>query len=126
MTRTEMAQILTMLSAWYPNAAQFRGGVKATVEAWWLVLGDYAYGDVKNAAVAWNTGPKGRYCPDARELIPAKKARTETDRPPDRTYTGGELNQAWRQNCWAFDHNGLVPDGWEPDDELLTRMEAFA
>lgn len=123
MTRTETSRILALLAHWYPNASQIKGDTKAVVEAWYLVLGAYDYDDVKLRAVAWNTGPKGRYCPDARELIP-EQARIA--RPQERQYTGEELRQAWRQNCWAWAHTGLVPDGWEPSEFLLSEMAQYA
>lgn len=117
MTKTDVAKILTLLQTLYPSAPQLKGDMKTIVEAWYLILGPYEYDDVKLRAVAWNAGEKGKYCPDARELIPAVRATR---------YTVEDLRQAWRQDCWAWAHTGIVPDDWQPSEFLLAEMAQLA
>lgn len=114
MTRTETSRILALLKQWYPSASQIKGDTKAVVEAWYLVLGAFDYDDVKLRAVAWNAGPKGKFCPDARELIPPRRA--------ERVYSSEDLDRAWRQDCWAWSHTGVAPDDWKPSEFLLQEM----
>ena len=120
MTRNDMDKLAALLGELYPRLPKL---TPTALAAWYIVLQPYDYADVRENLIAWNRGPKGRNYPDARELIPERR---QTERPPDRTYSSDDLLQAWRQNCWAWDHNGIVPDDWEPDDELLTRMAAYA
>ena len=119
MTKSEIADLFAFLATLYPRIIS---RVAAnTQDGWYDMLKGYEYADVKQAVIDWNRGPRGRSFPDPRDVTPARKEPVE-----DRKYTGSELRQAWRQNCWAWAHTGPVPDGWEPSEFLLADMEQYA
>lgn len=80
MTRGETGKLLNTLLRWYPQAKQLRGDTARIQDAWFDALEDFDYAEILETAKEWYQGPKGRYCPDPRELMPQPQ-----ETPPDRT-----------------------------------------
>lgn len=81
MTKGETGKLLNILLRWYPQARQLQGDTARTQDAWHAALEPYDYRDILDAARAWYQGPKGRFCPDPRELIPETRRQTAEPEP---------------------------------------------